>query len=74
MDPGAHSAQPLAPAAGATFPASHAEQVLDDVAPDAAELFPASHSVHADDPVSALYLPAGHCAHVVPMTTSFSHT
>ena len=74
VDPGAHSAQPLAPAAGATFPASHAEQVLDDVAPEAAELFPASHGVHADDPVSALYLPAGHCAHVVPMTTSFSHT
>ena len=71
-DPGAHSVQTLAPL-GANFPPTQEEHVLGDVAPEAAELFPASHSVHAADPFSALYLPAGHCAHVVPMTMSFSH-
>ena len=72
VDPGAHSVQTLAPL-GANFPPTHEEHVLGDVAPEAAELFPALHSVHAADQFSALYVPAGHCAHVVPTTTSFSH-
>ncbi len=56
----------VAPMLEEYLPRPHNEQVADEVAPKAEEYLPSLHPVHATVPVTVLYFPAAHAAHVPP--------